>query len=141
MGAILNPVIKSHNWPGLGVLDADQDVLVRGKVKSRRYSQDSRKEKEPSIQGSHWFESVTWPIKEKEGLTPSFMHKEGVSKLRSAGRVWLTTCFVNTVFLKHIPPSLLLYWLSLLSCWSQSWVVLTDRMVLIAKNTFCLTFD
>ena len=53
MGAILNPVIKSHNWPGLGVLDADQDVLVRGKVKSRPYSQDSRKEKESSDTGSH----------------------------------------------------------------------------------------
>ena len=48
MGAILNPVIKSHNWPGLGVLEAGQDDLVRGKVKSRPYSQDSRKEKEPS---------------------------------------------------------------------------------------------
>ena len=47
MGAILNPVIKSHNWPGLGVLEAGQDDLVRGKVKSRPYSQDSRKEKEP----------------------------------------------------------------------------------------------
>ena len=141
MGAILNPVIKSHNWPGLGVLEAGQDDLVRGKVKSRPYSQDSRKEKEPSDTGSHWFESVTWPINEKEGLTPSFVHKEGVSKLRSAGQVWLTTCFVNTVLLKHIPPSLLLYWLSLLSCWSQSWVVLTDQMVLEAKNTFCLTFD
>ena len=53
MGAILNPVIKSHNWPGLGVLDADQDDLVRGKVKSRPYFQDSRKEKEPLDTGSH----------------------------------------------------------------------------------------
>ena len=52
MGAILNPVIKSHNWPRLGVLDADQDDLVRGKVKSRPYSQDSRKEKEPRTQGA-----------------------------------------------------------------------------------------
>ena len=79
MAAILNPVIKSHNWPGLGVLEAGQDDLVRGKVKSRPYSQDSRKEKEPADTGSHWFKSVTWgwPINEKEGLIPSFMHKEG----------------------------------------------------------------
>ena len=53
MGAILNPVIKNHNWPWLGVLEAGQDDLVRGKVKGRQYSQDSRKEKEPSDTGSH----------------------------------------------------------------------------------------
>ena len=53
MGAILNPVINSHNWPGLGVLEAGQNDLVREKVKSRLYSQHSRKEKEPSDTGSH----------------------------------------------------------------------------------------
>lgn len=60
MGAILNPVINSHNWPGLGVLEAGQDDRLREKAKSRLYSQQSRKEKEPSDTGSHWGKSVTW---------------------------------------------------------------------------------